>query len=139
VLLGEGLRLLVAGLAGPLLILSVCTQRLTSASDVETTRLAGWRLPEAIWLADLSALGGDRTWLLLASGPCMADLIDDLLPGEPDADVALAAPDIASALREQLAALPARSSAPRARFCSKCGSAIEPGRKFCAKCKAPSQ
>ena len=137
IIFGEGLRLLVAGLAGPLFLFGLCAQRLAPTGDAEVTVAGGWRTPEAVWLLDLSALRENRADLLLASREYMTDLIADLLPGEPDASFALDTPYGAEALLAGLAAIATAPSRPQARFCHKCGAAVQPGWKFCAICKTP--
>ena len=134
VIFGPGLELLVSGLSGPLHLFGACTQRLADAESIEVTLLAGWRLPAAVWLVDLSALREGRAELVLASGEYMTDMINGLLAGEPTAEFRLDTPYTAEALWGKLSAIPDAPAHPQARFCRRCGAALDPNWKFCAKC-----
>ena len=138
VVFGEGLQLLVAGLAGQLTLFGLTVQRVRQG-QVELTVMGGWRTPNAVWLVDLSGLKEDQVQLVLASRELLDDLRGNLLGGEPDESFAMETPYTADALRARLStAGPSEvaNATSEVRFCGKCGTKLEAGWKFCTKCKA---
>jgi len=141
IVFGEGLELLAAGLSSQLLLFGLAVKRLRDPGAIDVTAMGGWRTPNAIWLADLSAILDGDVRLFLASRALIEDILGDLLGGVPDDDFAMDTPHTADALAARLAEAPVSRkpavAAPEPLKCDQCGVPLQPGWRFCGSCQSP--
>lgn len=135
VLLGAGLDLLCRGLAGGGIAFGLVRSERVSPERVELTRIAGWRTPGGIVVAELSALAEGRAELLLTGPSYCAQLLGELLGTRGLPDDAAAPAEPAPSPAELIAKLQASAADPAAkRFCPGCGAPVRAEARFCAQC-----
>lgn len=143
-LLGEGLDLLCQGLSAGGTGFGLLRSERCAEDRVEITRIAGWRTPGGIVLAELGGLAQDRAELLLTGPSYLVDLLDELLGGlDQDAAVEPAQPaelaDHPLSVERLLRALPSTSAGERqaqAPACPRCGQPVSSQACFCRHCGA---
>jgi hypothetical protein len=135
VLLGEGLGLLCRGLANGGIAFGLARSERVAEDRVEITRIAGWRTPGGIVVAELSALAEGRVELLVTGPSYCAQLLGELLgtrglpeDATPPPEPALSPDDLIAQLRAPAAAASTR------RFCPGCGAPVRAAARFCAQC-----
>lgn len=131
-----GLDLLCRGLSQGGIAFGLARSERVAEDRVEITRIAGWRTPGGIVVAELSALSEGRAELLVTGPSYLAQLMGELL-GTAGLPEGTAIPGAAEPSPTDLLALlapPAAVAATAAPRCSHCGAAARAGARFCAQC-----
>jgi hypothetical protein len=133
----------------------LAVRRLRQPQTAEVTILGGWRIPDGIWMADLSDMENSGVTLILAGPELASDLIDEMLGDDSLApswedfimDTSYSHDAVISGLRHRQAeeeASPAdaevsgRESVPGSpSFCARCGQPLQDKAKFCRGCGTP--
>jgi hypothetical protein len=128
-----GLDLLCRGLSQGGIAFGLARSERVAEDRVEITRIAGWRTPGGIVVAELSALSEGRAELLVTGPSHCAQLLGELLGtvGLPESTAIPRAAEPSPADLLARLAPPAAASAPH---CSHCGAAARAGARFCAQC-----
>ncbi|MBL8245523.1 MAG: zinc ribbon domain-containing protein [Rhodanobacteraceae bacterium] len=128
-----GLDLLCRGLSQGGIAFGLARSERVAEDRVEITRVAGWRTPGGIVVAELSALSEGRAELLLTGPSHCAQLLGELL-GTSSLPEGTAIPGAAEPSPADLLTLLAPPAAASAPHCSHCGAAVRAGARFCPQC-----